>query len=481
MKSTIIVIFLLCFNINLIGQLYAQQDPKEQIENIIKKVEESQEKLASHLAWITLSRFATSSDQLIANVNKSLESYLSADRESSWFIQEDDFLFNLFFGENKSFDEIEKATIQHLSNIKKLKYNWIQLGDDLQRSQQRTLKLFKTKQDICGMDYYLDSLNSISVIPSLDLNTKNLGQVYQFEIQAGGYTSDDGEGLPYIKVSSAYDRSKNENEAIHAATAVAGTVVSGAYGPIAGAATTFVLELAVSMVDMNKNLRQMQEIADRNHQLFESKKFEINVYKRYKEKCESLNKSYEEIYQLWQKSSEQELLDNYLDLKNNISTDKIEAWEKAISTDAESFYQYSKFIILNGLVTANTHSKNYTENWNAVIEQFDGLYSSTKNALYTLLRERYSNSQTLNLMLSEVGVILNAVENFTNFKAAFYESILDYFHTIDKVVRAKIIDLMKKQLAVYHYQFPEAAQNQEQQETLQNFENIIKKMEQENE
>jgi hypothetical protein len=467
----IILIFLLLSNIAL-----GSSDTETKIRNYIANIDQSQKEIAGHLALRSFSRFfidAADSKELDDQLNY----FFTADQSAGFNKISNDF-FDLIYSDTPDKEKINSA-VQLLIHLRKDKRSWVSVGGQVRSATESFYNSIHNEEYLCSEESFADALAGVKTNLPSGLDTSKFGKEWQLSFS--GYVSNDsngnlvGGGSVSSSSPSSSGGSGNEREAV--ATTV-GAIVSLCVpcgGPLAGAAAALVVEVVWGMVDMHHKVQELEAVARANQDLYASMRFEVNVKKHYDDYCMGLKQAYTEVKPLILESRSENGR-RTLDAEIMAARLFVPELNQNAFKSSETFYHYTKYMLLNQAKFVNSSDEQYFSSWNQVIQNLDNVTGNIEKSISQIIAQKYKTQYKGDVEL--ITKLIKQVESLDQFKKGFYSSLFAYFETNEKSSKMELLNSMKN--LVQNYSLYHDDVSSEEFEVIKGFTETIAKLEAKN-
>jgi hypothetical protein len=428
----------------------AVADIEDQIRDHIDNIEAAQKQIASLLVLQNFSR------QFIENADleefKELYSVYISDDNALDMQKISTALFEVTYS-----DKLDKEKIVELTQLSILlrgsKYQWINMGENLQQAHQDFFASFANDNQVCSEENFSKSLAMMESFSPAGVDTSQLKRSWQLTVGGKLTVDDDGStSINYYARPQYPEGDEDSAEMKHAVAVTAGAVATGYGGPYAGAAAMAAVELIWGAFSMAEHMREMEKIAEANEDLHEIMQFEINVRKHFNEYCQHLNSAYQEAQPL--------VADiNNLETRTKIHTELVRLkallgddlshsiiQKQTVYQSPEVFYQFFKFKILNEALILHNYEQDYYGGWSGVIAANRTITTNLENAIYQFIERKIANGYKPD---EAVDRLIAEVEQFSKFKSLFYQQVLSYFDEANVDKRNLRIDKLESLITNY--------------------------------
>jgi hypothetical protein len=469
MRNLLCVSFFLCFS-----NVFAS-NPEKQVRKYIQEIEQSQKEIASLLVIQNFSRFMVSTVD-DNEVSRTTDLFMSPQSTNGMRKLTSDF-FDTVYSEKTDGEKIDSIT-KLLIRIRRSRTQWINLGSRIKRTHEKFFDNFQSNSELCSDKYFYESFAVLENFTPSGIDASQFRYAWDLKVEGNRTFFDDGTSSFNMSAhANGQDQGSTAADARHAAATTAGAVAMMAPPPwnIVGAVgLPLLIEISWGMIDMSKNMREMEKLAAANQDLFQALKYEINIKKYYTPYCNELERAYLELRPL--------ILDiNSVEGKKNLETmlDEINAFgtidQNSFFKTKDNFYRFVKAKAIRDAVTIFDQNQEYFQNWNQVMESLDNFTTNIELALTQIISHRRDG---MNQNESVFASIFQQIMDLNHLKESFTKHVLDYFEKTTFYEQQTSIHSMR--ILIENYRLFHLHLNPEEIDFLTSYEHVILKLEAKN-
>lgn len=445
-------------------------DQEKQIRNYISEINSTQDKIASILLMQTYSRFMADSSSIDLNTNLN---FIHSPTEAKGLSALSESFFDIVYSDASDENKINDITKIFIL-IKRSQRSWLSQGSNIKKAHEDFFQSFSSISQICNTDSFNRSMAVLENFSPTGIDSGKLRQAWDLKVGGSVTVNQNGESHfgPYASLTRSGDGS-NSAEARHAAATTAGALALYApppYNIIGAIALPILIETVWGIIDMNKNMHEMNKIAKANRDLYSTMRFEINVKKSYLDKCQKFQAAYQDI---------REPILNAL--KTNDSG-QLEMMIKGLSESKfhqedldeliKDFKNFSEMKLLNDAINLIASESSYQQQHQIVWQKTEDFIQNIDKALTQIISQKNAAITQGNPVL--FASILNRIDNFYSFKKFFTKELLNFFDSPQEQ-RKHSFTIMKQMLENYPLLNPDLGQ--EERETINTYAEVLIKIE----